>query len=80
MWANHPVGLAVVEAIAMLGWSGESLRVLDLGCTTEPLNIGRGRSLALGLGYWGLKIIDYSTGQRFISLNAAYSPTTQFSR
>jgi patatin-like phospholipase/acyl hydrolase len=58
MWANDPTGLAVVEAIGVLGWLREDLRILSLGCTTEPLDIKRGRQKALGAGYWGVRIAD----------------------
>jgi hypothetical protein len=36
VWANNPVGMAAVEAVGVLGWLGESLRILSLGCT-DPL-------------------------------------------
>jgi len=36
VWANNPTGMAAVEAVAVLGWQPESLRILSLGCT-EPL-------------------------------------------
>lgn len=36
IWANNPTGMAAVEAIGVLGWPGESLRILSIGCT-EPL-------------------------------------------
>lgn len=36
IWANNPTGLAVVEAIAILGWDPSQLRVLSLGCTEAP--------------------------------------------
>lgn len=35
VWANNPIALAVVEAITLLGWPAESLRVLSLGCVNE---------------------------------------------
>ncbi|MDE2113169.1 MAG: patatin-like phospholipase family protein [Alphaproteobacteria bacterium] len=35
VWANNPVALAVVEAITLLGWPRDSLRVLSLGCVNE---------------------------------------------
>jgi hypothetical protein len=35
VWANNPIALAVVEAIALLGWPATSLRVLSLGCVNE---------------------------------------------
>lgn len=35
IWANNPTGMAVVEAIGVLGWDRSSLKVLSLGCTDE---------------------------------------------
>ena len=35
IWASNPVGLAVVEAVGVLGWDRSALRVLSLGCTEE---------------------------------------------
>lgn len=39
VWANNPVGLAVVEALAVLEWKPECLRVLSLGCSESPFEI-----------------------------------------
>lgn len=39
VWANNPVGLAVVEAIAVLDWPRDELRVLSIGCSEEPISI-----------------------------------------
>ena len=36
IWANNPTGVAVVEAISILGWDPRSLYVLSLGCTEAP--------------------------------------------
>jgi patatin-like phospholipase/acyl hydrolase len=60
MWANNPVGIAVVEAVGVLGWSKDSLAVLSLGCTTAALDVQAGRYRALGWLYWGFgtKLID----------------------
>ena len=35
IWANNPVALAVVEGISVLGWNGDDLDVLSIGCTEE---------------------------------------------
>lgn len=35
VWANNPTGIAVVEAIGMLGWSANDLKVLSIGCLDE---------------------------------------------
>jgi hypothetical protein len=60
MWANNPVGIAVVEAVGVLGWPKEKLAVLSLGCTTTPLDVRAGRNLPLGWLYWGVgrKLVD----------------------
>jgi len=50
--------MAVVEAIGILGWPRDAIRVLSLGCTTEPLKVGWARCLPLGQLYWGLKVTD----------------------
>ncbi len=52
-WANNPTALAVVEAITMLGWPGESLHVLSLGCLEEVYTI---RKWA-GIGTLGPKVV-----------------------
>jgi len=39
VWANNPVGLAVVEALGVLGWPRESLRVLSIGCSEVPTRL-----------------------------------------
>ena len=39
IWANNPVGLAVVEAIGVLKWPAEALRVLSVGCSDTPKNL-----------------------------------------
>lgn len=58
LWANNPVGVAVVEAIGVLGWQPGDIKVLSVGCTTEPFSIKLGRKVPLGLGYWGLKSVE----------------------
>jgi len=35
MWANNPTGIAVVEAMATLGWSADQIRVLSIGCLDD---------------------------------------------
>lgn len=41
LWANNPTGIAVVEAIATLGWPADQLKVLSIGCL-EEVKIVRG--------------------------------------
>jgi hypothetical protein len=35
VWANNPIALATVEAITLLGWPAQDLRLLSLGCVNE---------------------------------------------
>jgi hypothetical protein len=58
VWANNPTGVAVVEAIGILRWAPDSLRVLSLGCTASPLDMRRGMKHGLGFAYWGPKIAE----------------------
>ncbi len=73
VWANNPTGMATVEAVGVLGWPAESLRVLSLGCTVEPLGIGKARVAAMGAGYWMTRLVSlFTTAQSFASLGTAY--------
>ena len=72
LWANNPVGVSVVEAITVLDWPRDSLKVLSLGCTTEPLNVNWGRRSSLGRLYWAFKLVDvFMHGQSNGSLGTA---------
>ncbi|WP_243297748.1 CBASS cGAMP-activated phospholipase [Bacillus litorisediminis] len=72
IWANNPVGPAVVEAIGVLGWQKGEFTVLSIGCTSEPFSVDWGRKRGLGLGYWGLKLVDtFMSGQSSQSLGTA---------
>ena len=35
LWANNPIGIAVVEAVATLGWPAQDLKVLSIGCLED---------------------------------------------
>jgi hypothetical protein len=58
LWARNPLALAVVEAIGVLGWPREDLRVLSLGCTSRSLEIAWEKRLSFGASYWGQRIAD----------------------
>ena len=73
VWANNPVGLATVEAIGVLDWPKDSLRVLSLGCTSELFDAGKARFLPLGLKYWAPRIVNlFMTAQSSSSLGTAH--------
>ncbi|MBI4537380.1 MAG: patatin-like phospholipase family protein [candidate division NC10 bacterium] len=72
LWANNPMGAAVVEAIGVLGWDRRDLRVLSVGCTDSPLEIGLGRRFAMGRLYWAAKVADtFMSGQSSAALGTA---------
>ncbi|RUX33317.1 MULTISPECIES: CBASS cGAMP-activated phospholipase [unclassified Mesorhizobium] len=39
VWANNPIGVAAIEATGMLGWPGDSLKILSIGTISEPGNL-----------------------------------------
>jgi patatin-like phospholipase/acyl hydrolase len=41
VWANNPIGVASIEAIGMLGWPGDRLKILSIGTITEPSKLPR---------------------------------------
>ncbi len=72
MWANNPVGAAVVEAVGVLEWNRSDLKVLSLGCTSSPLDVGIGRRYGMGFLYWASRIADvFMAGQSSGSLGTA---------
>lgn len=58
IWANNPIAVAMVEAIGILKWPADQIRVLSLGCTYTPLNVDWGRRRPLGKFGWADKIAD----------------------
>jgi patatin-like phospholipase/acyl hydrolase len=50
VWANNPTGTAAIEAITLLQWPKESLRILSLGCMDEVYMLSENPGkLSLGL-------------------------------
>jgi hypothetical protein len=68
IWANNPTGLAVVEAMSMLGAHPGAIRVLSIGCTDTPANRIPGK----WLGLWAFRLLDtILRGQSFGSMGIA---------
>lgn len=57
IYANNPTAIGVVEALAVLGWRPEEIRVLSLGCTESPLEVNLDKQ-NLGLLDWGVRLLD----------------------
>lgn len=69
VYANNPVGMAVVEALSILNWHKEQLKVLSVGCTSEPLNVHKHKK---GRFYWVLKGTEvFLKAQSSLSLGTA---------
>jgi uncharacterized protein len=41
VWANNPIGVATIEAVGMLHWAGDKLRILSIGTINEPGQLPR---------------------------------------
>ena len=58
LWARNPMALAVVEAMGVLDWPREDIRVLSLGCTSSHLDGAWSKRVSLGTSYWGAHIAE----------------------
>jgi Patatin-like phospholipase len=58
MFANNPLAIAVVEAVGVLGWDPEELRILSLGCTAEPMNVKLAGRPSMGISGWATTLVD----------------------
>jgi patatin-like phospholipase/acyl hydrolase len=63
IWANNPVGMAVVEGIGVLGWAPKNMYVLSLGCTEDTYTIpGNTGKLGVGLSVQDIFLQGQSRG------------------
>jgi hypothetical protein len=51
VWAHNPSGLAIIEAIGILGWPRDEIRLLSLGCISSPMEISWRKRTSLGKAY-----------------------------
>jgi patatin-like phospholipase/acyl hydrolase len=56
VFANNPAGLAAVEAVGVLKWSPEEIRILSLGCGAEALDIRSRGWRRSGIAGWASKL------------------------
>lgn len=64
VWANNPIAVAVVEAIGVLDWRSEDVRVVSLGCVEEPISARHHAKDGRGQLYWARKVSDvFMAGQ-----------------
>jgi predicted acylesterase/phospholipase RssA len=71
MWANNPLMVAVVEAISILGQTPSDVRVLSVGCTSQPMRVSRWMRRG-GKIAWARGIADWLLhGQSITAVNHA---------
>jgi len=61
VWARNPMGLAVIEAIGILEWPRDSIRLLSLGCTATRIEVSWSswkRHTSLGAAFWAARLAD----------------------
>lgn len=49
VWSNNPVSVAVTEALGVLNWSKDEIKILSLGCTEDLFDVGWRRKRNIGL-------------------------------
>lgn len=70
VWANNPIGAAVVEAVGVLGWQRDLIDILSIGTLDEPIKPEHGRS-ALGMTISQYIIKMFMAGQAHSSQGTA---------
>lgn len=71
VWGNNPTGTAAIEAITLLDWPRDSLRILSLGCMDEVYMLSENPGkFSLGLGKAGFLNL-FMDGQSSNSMGAA---------
>lgn len=58
LWANNPMGLAIVEAIGVLEWDRREIDLMSVGCTTSPLDAMSKQGKRKGLAFYAGRIVD----------------------
>lgn len=72
LWANNPAGVAAVEAIGVLGWTGPQTTLISLSCTVEPPTAGAAHGRSVGRSFWAYKAIGLMlAGQSSSALGTA---------
>lgn len=70
VWANNPIGVATVEAIGMLQWPGDHLKVLSIGTITEVVSRPRWGGV-LPLAWRGYSVRLFMAGQSHSAMGTA---------
>lgn len=82
VWAHNPLGLAVIEAIGILQWPRNAIRVLSLGCTTKRLDVPWQKRTSYGASYWGARLAQVFTAAQsssaVITANSLIGATNLF--
>lgn len=57
VWANDPTAVALIEAMAVLGWPREEIKVLSIGSVSAPYHVPKSKSAA-GWIPWNKGLVD----------------------
>jgi patatin-like phospholipase/acyl hydrolase len=72
LWANNPVGIASVEAVAVLNWPRDDVEVFSISCTGETYAAGLAANRHMGKLYWANRLLDTtSAGQSSAAIGTA---------
>jgi hypothetical protein len=70
VWANNPIGIAAVEAIGVLGWPAERLRILSIGTITDTAPRPRwGGRLSFAINAYAVRL--FMAGQSHSAMGTA---------
>lgn len=70
VWANNPIGVAALEATAVLNWDPKLIQILSLGYTSEIVTYPRNGGL-IQLGYGGKIVELLMAGQARTAMSTA---------
>jgi len=67
LWANNPIMVGIVEALAILEQPRDAVRVVSLGCTTSPISLGKLARKNGGAAAWVKPAVEWLTHGQAIS-------------
>ncbi len=70
VWAYNPAAVAAVEAVGLLSWPKNDIRILSVGCTARPASLVWAAPLFKGGRYWATKVVDLLMYAQQVSANA----------
>jgi uncharacterized protein len=85
VWARNPMALAVIEAMGVLRWPRETIRVLSLGCTAAHFDVlwkKWKKQTSLGSAFWAARLADVfmkaQSSSALVTANVLIGPENVF--